>query len=355
LRFFAFFLVFLSHVVPGEAAFYERAHIPPQIATWIVAAAAGGAFGVDLFFTLSSFLITTLLLREHEARGSIDTGSFYIRRILRIWPLYFVFLFLVVPLVPHIVADDRMPPGYMLAYALLAGNWACAWWGYPHSVASPLWSVSIEEQFYLSWPLVMRGWMKHPAIVAAAVLVVSLATRLWLVSRGAVHPEIWCNTLARLDPFACGALLAVYAKRNEIAAPLWLRVLLLLFGCAVLTAAGRYGDFVGTKALITFPAVTAACVALMVGTLGAQMDPDRMPLVRGLTYLGRISYGLYVFHAMFVIGLGVQSVHGPIARPTVALEALLASIAVAAVSYRFLETPFLRWKERFTRIASRPV
>jgi peptidoglycan/LPS O-acetylase OafA/YrhL len=355
LRFFAFLMVFLSHVVPGDAAFYEHAHIPPGIAEFIVAGAAGGAFGVDLFFALSSFLITALLLREQAARGSIDVPSFYVRRILRIWPLYFAFLLIVVPLVSYVLPDDNMPLKYVVAFALLCGNWACVLWGYPHSVAGPLWSISIEEQFYLTWPLIMRTWIRHLTAVAGALLVVSFITRFWLVFHGAIHPQIWCNTLARLDPIACGALLAVYADRKAIVLSSWIRALLLLCGCAVLTAAGHYGEFVGTKALITFPAVTAACIALIVGTLGLRMAPDRGPLVGVLTYLGRISYGLYVFHAMFVFVLGVPSVHGPIARPAVALAALGASIVVAAASYHFLETPFLRLKERFTRVASRPV
>jgi peptidoglycan/LPS O-acetylase OafA/YrhL len=323
LRFCAFFLVFLSHAVPAT------------LSPLIVAVAAGGAFGVDLFFALSSFLITTLLLREQRACGTIDVSSFYVRRILRIWPLYFAFLFVVVPLLPN----DGMPLKYIVAFALLAGNWACVAWGYPpHTAAGPLWSVSIEEQFYLTWPLVMRRWIRHLARVAIALLVVSFVTRFWLVAHGAVHPQIWCNTLARLDPIACGALLAVYADRKPITLSPWMRITLLLFGFAVLTAAGRYGDFVGTRALVTLPVVTAACVALILGTLGVEVTAN--PITRALIYLGRISYGLYVFHLMFIYLLGN------------ALLALPATIVAAALSYHAFERPFLRVKEKFTRVQS---
>jgi peptidoglycan/LPS O-acetylase OafA/YrhL len=354
LRFFAFFMVFLSHVVPGDEAFFGQAHVSRKAAELIVAMAAGGAFGVDLFFTLSSFLITTLLLRERDICGSIDVSSFYIRRMLRIWPLYFLFLLIVSPLAHFIIPDENMSLKYVLAFALLSGNWACALWGYPHSVAAPLWSVSIEEQFYLSWPFVMRRWIHHLVIVALALLAVSFTTRLWLVMHGAIHPQIWCNTLARLDPIACGALLAVRAERNEIALSPWARVMLLLFGCALLTAAGHYGDFVGTKALITFPAVTVACVALILGSLGLRLASEGRPIAQGLAYLGRISYGLYVFHWMFVEILGVPSAHAPIDRSVRAMVALLATIATAACSYHFFEKPFLRLKEKFARVKSRP-
>src|SRR5437016_14495517 len=97
--------------------------------------------------------------------------------------------------------------------------------------------------------------------------------------------QIWCNTLARLDPIACGALLAVRQDKGEISLSPGIRVALLLGGCGVLTAAGHFGDVVGIKALVTFPAVTAACVALLVATLSLQMAPGRGPVVRALVHL----------------------------------------------------------------------
>jgi peptidoglycan/LPS O-acetylase OafA/YrhL len=355
LRLFAFFLVFMSHVAPGDEAFYAQAHIPQGVADLIIGASAGGAFGVDLFFALSSFLITTLLLREQKVYGAIDVSSFYVRRMLRIWPLYFAFLFVVAPFFHHIVPDDSLPLKYVLAFVFLSGNWACILWGYPHSVAGPLWSVSVEEQFYLSWPLILRRWINHLVIAAAALLLASFITRFWLVFQGAVHPQIWCNTLARLDPIACGALLAAGTERKEIRLAFGTRVVLLLSGCVVLAAAGHYGDFVGIRALVTFPAVTVACIALIVGTLGWQFTSRGGPILRALTYLGRISYGLYVFHLTFIELFAVQSAHSPVARVTRIAAALLATVATAAVSYHFFEKPFLRLKAKFTRIGSRSI
>lgn len=353
LRFFAFFMVFLSHVVPGDVAFFTEAHIPSRVADLIISMSAGGAFGVDLFFTLSSFLITTLLLREKEAYGAINVTSFYVRRMLRIWPLYFVFLLIIAPAVQYIVPDESMSLKYILAFALLAGNWACVFWGYPDSVSAPLWSVSIEEQFYLSWPFVLRRWADHLVMVALALLVVSCITRVYLIVHGAIHPQIWCNSLARLDPFACGALLAVYTQRKSIALSPGARIILLCFAFAMLTAVGHYEDFSGTKSLITFPAVTMACIALILSTLGMQMTPGTL-LVTTFAYLGRISYGLYVFHWMFIASLGVPLAHEPFARVSRAVAALIVTIATAAGSYHFLEKPFLQWKEKFARIKSRP-
>ena len=355
LRLFAFFMVFLSHVVPGDETFFARAHIAPEVADVIIAASAGGAFGVDLFFALSSFLITSLLLRERQLCGNIDVPRFYVRRILRIWPLYFAFLVSASVLAKYVVADESFPLKYLVSFVLLSGNWAFVVWGYPHSVSTPLWSVSIEEQFYLSWPLLMRRWAHHLAIVAFALLAVSFLTRLLLVLHGAIHPQIWCNTLARLDPIACGALLALRTERVGLDPSRSLRVALLLFGFAVLTAAGRYGDVVGKIALLTYPAVTIGCIALILGTLGFQLSARPRGLVRALAYLGRISYGLYVYHLLFIEIFAVPVTHSPIARLTRTAAALLSTIAVAILSYHLLEAPFLRTKEKFAHVRSRPV
>ena len=354
LRFVAFLMVFASHSVPGDIAFYGQWKIPPSISHWIISLAASGAFGVDLFFALSSFLITTLLLREQQSFSTINISSFYIRRVLRIWPLYFVFLIVLAPLLDHWLSQPAMPLKYVIAFSLLAGNWACVLWGYPHSVASPLWSVSIEEQFYLIWPFLMRRWLHRLVSVGVLLLLVSFITRWWLVSKGAEHPQIWCNTLARFDPIACGALLAVVARRTDFVISARVRALMVLLSFSLLAVIGRYGDYVGFKSLFTYPAVTLASISLIVCALASRLAPAPGLIAKTLVYLGRISYGLYVFHLAFVYKLGVWSTNGPIARPAAMIAALSATIAMAAISYGLLEHPFLRLKQRFTYVASEP-
>ncbi len=193
--------------MPGDAPFWVR-----QVF------AAGGAFGVDLFFALSSFLITTLLLRERDAGGTVDVTAFYMRRILRIWPLYFVFLLVVAPLMSYVLADENMPLKYTAAFLLLAGNWACVLWGYPRT-ALPGRSGRCRWRSSFIWcgRGSCGGLARDLVVVALVMLALSFAVRVYLVMDGAVHPQIWCNTLARLDPIACGAILAVIVKRQEIA------------------------------------------------------------------------------------------------------------------------------------------
>jgi peptidoglycan/LPS O-acetylase OafA/YrhL len=112
----------------------------------------GGAYGVDLFFVLSAYLITELLFREKEQRGTLDVKGFYVRRLLRIWPLYYVF----VPLafaIPFFNPGREFSVRYLLPFLMLAGNWSLTLQGWHAGpVVIPLWSISVEEQFYLLWP-----------------------------------------------------------------------------------------------------------------------------------------------------------------------------------------------------------
>ena len=155
LRFFAFLMVFLHHAFPHDPRFWTTLGVPSFLAHIVAGIGATGAFGVSVFFVLSSYLITELLLREKDLMGTLDVRSFYIRRILRIWPLYFAFLALAVVL-QWIVPGQHVTLRAGLWFSLLAGNWFIVFHGFPSSVIFPLWSVSIEEQFYITWPAIVR-------------------------------------------------------------------------------------------------------------------------------------------------------------------------------------------------------
>jgi peptidoglycan/LPS O-acetylase OafA/YrhL len=205
--------VFAHHSLPPAPGGYLDMGLSALAADGLAAVVAAGGFGVDLFFVLSAYLITELLLREQAQHGRLDVFAFYARRVLRIWPLYYGFLALVLLFEPACIPGHRMPLAHKLSFAFFAANWSCAWLGYPSSVAALLWSISIEEQFYLVRPLVVslcRG--RRLAQCAGALLVVATLTRLFLVLRGVEHPGIWCNTLARLDPIACSAGLSLLLR-----------------------------------------------------------------------------------------------------------------------------------------------
>lgn len=303
--------------------------IPRLPASVLAGIARAGALGVDLFFTLSAYLTTDLFLREHRVRGAIDIRAFYIRRILRIWPLYYFALLILVPGMSFL-PGEHMPWTYFTSFAVFGGNWACAAWSYPPSSFALLWAVSLEEQFFLAWPWLVRFGADRLRMIAFGMLCLATLTRILLVIRDVHHPGVWCNTLARLDPFAGGALLACFLNGAVPAHTRRTRAVWIGIGIAVLIGGGAVGGNEGWPILIAYPLAAIASVAIIFGILGA-------PLRTG-SYLGKISYGLYVFHAA-----AIRIVPSPIL-------ALPLTVAMAALSFRYLESPFLRLKHRFERL-----
>ena len=340
LRFFAFLSVFLGH------ALYNVTELPTGCPAWYAwcgrSALMAGAFGVDLFFVLSSYLITVLLVREADATGRISVPAFWMRRVLRIWPLYFSFV-VACALLGGISA--RMAA----AMSVFAGNWAMAAWGDNAGVAGPLWSVSVEEQFYLTWPLVLATLpRRYLRLASVGLIVVAVAVRYALFSSGASVTSSWLNTVAHLDAIGIGALIAL-APRVHLApvarGALGAASALALVACAgvvwfelmrPLTPYIRSGD--AGAATLAFLGVALACGGLLLAALAGGTLLSRPAFV----YLGRISYGLYVFHAtaIWLVFDWWWAYRAPVA--------LALTVAAAAVSYRYLELPFLRLKARYT-------
>ncbi len=364
LRFAAFFLVFLHHALPGSTAGYADG-LPRIAAQGLAAFSRAGGFGVDLFFALSAYLITELLLRERARTGTVAVRKFYIRRILRIWPLYFLALLVLAPAMHWIVPGEDMPAGHLMGYLLLSGNWASALWGYPASSFALLWSVSIEEQFYLLWPWLTKRFAGRLTALAGMMLALAWGTRVLTAAGGVEHPGVWCNTLARLDPIAGGALMAYWLQGRGSQLPPIRRGIFLVGGVSMMIGLGGVGNLTGWGSLYTYPLATAACLAILYGSLSGdgkpapQSKPSAWQAMRRtgngvLGHLGKISFGLYVFHVA-AIRVTEQFWGGQLSGVSLHAAALLLTILAATVSYRFLETPFLRLKERFAVVSSRPL
>ena len=364
LRFFAFWGVFLFHVVPNDPQFYQAHPILPHLAVpFVCAVASAGAYGVDLFFALSAYLITTLLVREEEVRGSIDTRAFYVRRILRIWPLYFFFI-AVAALVTVWDKNQHLGWPFVAGYLLLSGNWVYVFLGLPHSIAGPLWSVSIEEQFYLVWPIALRRLSRRQLVFAViGLLVVANLVRGFLVYSHVLGAAIEYNTLARIDAIALGILVAYFLGSEAPSLSLIRRAALalgsMLLWCLVasytnLNAQTEVAPVMGT--LLGRPLVAMAAAGLLVAVIGAPGVGARVLTHPWLTYLGRISYGLYVYHAAGLLAawhlFRGNSVKMYAAYAT---SGFLLTVIFSAISYRWLESPFLKMKERFAVVRSRPV
>lgn len=354
LRFLAFLAVFAHHALPSNAAKYVEHGFSARAAHWAAAAVFSGSFGVDLFFILSSYLITELLLREYDRNGRLDVKSFYIRRALRIWPLYFAFIAFSAVVVPHIIPYSTLSGVYLLCFLAFVGNWACAFTGkYPPSVARPLWSVSVEEQFYIAWPLLLKTiGVRHIRALAIILLAIASGTRLLLAYHQAPFIAVWCNTFARLDPIAAGALLASALHGKEFRLSKAMRLVMTILGIALWIGSSRYLDLSGPTSLLSYPAITLGGILLLVAAL-RPMGSGHWPV---LAFLGRISYGLYVFHSFILTWVNNMITRSPGAGTLLAANALalLLCCLMAICSYLFLELPFLRLKSKFTYVPSRP-
>lgn len=358
LRFFAFLGVFIFHAAPRTMDFYNAAGYPDWLSSLLIPTFGAGAYGVDLFFALSAYLITSLLLRERAATGALDLRGFYLRRILRIWPLYLAFVAFAA-FFALLVPGQHLPMRYVVGYSLLAGNWIYVFYGLPASFAVPLWTVSIEEQFYLAWPLALRkASVRAMAIIAVGILVVANSWRAWLVVSAEPAERIEYNTFTRLDPIALGILIALFGHKLPSFTRLQ-RAAILLGGVATWIAVYAFTvtsptlKFTTWQMAVGHPFTALASAAVLLSVLGAQ---HRFFRNRTLLYLGKISYGLYVLHE-FAHFCAIRLVPAATPRGVFAqsLVGLAITILLAAASYRWLESPFLRLKERFAHVQSRPV
>jgi peptidoglycan/LPS O-acetylase OafA/YrhL len=354
LRFYAFLGVFICHTLPFDGAFYRRFHLPIP---WLWGAIAkSGAAGVDLFFALSAFLITSILLREREETGGISLRRFYLRRILRIWPLYFLLIALGVVLA-HTMVKQSLPWYYVAGYLLFVGNWVHAVFGRPESICSPLWTVSIEEQFYLIWPLLMK-MLRRRGMIVAAIVTFLLATvcRVGFMLAGSSGGFIYYGSVSRCDSLALGILLALFADRlpRLTRRARWLLLAGGLLGWVASSAwLNEQPGPVDIRMVLGRLIVSLAAGAILYACLHSHSR-----LVRGewVVRLGKISYGLYMLHLTGI--LIMLSLFRPVwGWQLLATKALgfVMTVILALASYRWVESPFLHLKDKFATVLSRPV
>lgn len=304
-----------------------------------------GPLGVDLFFAISGFLITTLLLRERDATGRVAAGAFYARRSLRIFPLYYAVLGLYV-----LHAWLGMPSGpqrdhfwrSLPFFATYTTNWFVNF-AVPHPVSFAFsWSLAAEEQFYLVWPWVIRLGGYWPAIAGLGLLG---------LDQGAEH-GLWASVLAPgglghrivssiASPICMGALLALalHARRTFIVAGVLLGqrasalILLAALGLCVVF------DVPLWSAHLLLAAIVGACVVRrnsLVWLLNS----------RAVAWVGTVSYGVYLLH-VGVITFVRRSCPG-LAQPAwTFIVALPLTVALASLSFRLFEQRLLALRRRF--------
>ena len=358
LRLAAFLMVWTAH-----ALIPFRGLLPPRL---LAAFEGAGSCGVPIFFFLSAYLITELLRRERDLTGSIHLGHFYLRRILRIWPLYFAML-AVYALLGFRFHGFRIEPGRLLASCLLAGNWYIALHPAITTPLRALWSISVEEQWYLLSPLVLLWLLRRkPQLLVACVLAVAASDLLLVLlahraAQAELHVTAWVNSGVQFQYLALGVAAAVLLDGRIPRLATAARGLLLCAGagCVLAASAGCHIR----QANVPHTALSLVCGYLLAGA-GAVclffslfgVRPQRCPPV--LVQLGQLSFGLYVLHetAFFLADAAARRFglpHGVLPLAGEKLFALVLTALLAWMSYHLWERPFLRLKSRWTHVRTR--
>ncbi|MBK9335680.1 MAG: acyltransferase [Lewinellaceae bacterium] len=307
-------------------------------------------FGVTIFFALSGFLITYLLLEENRQQP-ISVKDFYIRRVLRIWPLYYTYLVLALIVsrfghVPHESISD-------LFYFFFAPNVPKSF-QLPSDLLGHYWSLGVEEQFYLFWPLFVRRF--HKNLFRATVILFWSLMALKLTAYAAFSGSVFHTAMDvnRFDCMLLGALGAhLYFNNHAFFVRLsthWL-VQVVGWGVVALAATNRFH----VANIFNHEIMAVVTVALIMGQI---KGTGLLNLnTRVFDFLGKISYGIYVIHPLVIFGLGWALADHVSAGAwyhyvLVYVLSVGATIWVAHLSYRYLEKPFLKWKTRYARVRS---
>ena len=314
-----------------------------------------GWLGVELFFVLSGYLITGILLRAKatmENRGGWWTGyakPFYIRRTLRIFPLAYTALFVVFILLPALGLRQGVAFSQQVWYWLYLNNWSI-WSPYvPIAGMGHFWSLAVEEQFYLCWPWVVlltphKQLIRLSVALATLPIVLRLLTVIVPVFPDRMRsPGMVMMTPLRMDGLMIGVLLALLAYGGLGHWKPRARGVAIIAGACFLLLAFLPGSSLAF--VLIAPAFTMAVAALLLLILTAR-DSTVCGLLRTrwLCAIGKISYGIYVVH-LPIIAL-FQARGWPPAR--ILAVSLPASLLLATASWFLLEKPFLRLKERWT-------
>lgn len=311
----------------------------------------GGWHGVDIFFVLSGFLITSILISEFEATGSISVGHFYYRRALRLFPALLVYVAACALWAIKTPDVFTVPPLKAITSALLYfSNWLLAF-VYPPDRASlgPLthfWSLSIEEQFYFTWPLILLAALKMRirwrviAAVAVTLAIASLLVRFHFRHENASIYRIYMGTDTRADGLLIGCACALIKDKVRIPHRL------AFAACGVIAFFIFTNPFASTYWCWASIFAVSACTGAVLLSVNSAPDAGLHSLLssKALVYFGQRSYSLYLWHFAFTHYLPAQL--GFLPGPAAIAVTLALSMCAAELSYRFIEQPFLKFKDR---------
>ena len=335
--------------------FFHLIHLSPELYLF----AQGGFLGVDVFFVLSGFLITSILIKEYENDGQINLKNFYLRRSFRLVPAFWTFLICLYYFGDYLLPDDQAKLIHSYHNLFFAFTYLMNW----HNVIgngltgnlNHTWSLAIEEQFYIIWSLVLfkcfakRLTRRQIFLWTGGVILGLIVWRFWRAANGTNPIILYYSTETRIDALLIGCLAAmIYSWRllpEKFYASRQFDFLALL---SLLTALFTAFSFSHTEAFLYygFLSIFAAAVAVIILWLVTRTKsiPNTLLEIKPLRWLGQISYGLYLWHYVFFEfgkknfqSLTVQIIAG-----------IGLSIIVSTASFYLIEKPFLKFKNKFS-------
>ena len=363
LRGLFFILVFISHGCSYHAPELVSHWVAPVVALGVI---HNGALVLSFFFVMSAFLITLLLLREQQATGRISVGAFYLRRALRIWPLYIMVLLYGFVIYPWMRATGQHPhveTAIAWHYLLCVQNWDIAAGRYPQF--APLfvtWSVAIEEQFYLIWPLMLL--LVPPRRLVPVLSLLLAGTMGWQLAYG----DVAFHSLTCASDLLVGSLLAVgvfLAQQYRWPWARWWMLALVRLPRLFILGLWVWAFYLYRHGLSEAPALLRPFERLTVdvtaGLVLLEQNYGRYSLfklgrVHVFRRLGQLAYGLYLLHYIAIVFVSdvyyFLHLHKTVWDVVLIMPLASFGLAVGAsiVSFRYFELPFLRSYARLRQV-----
>jgi peptidoglycan/LPS O-acetylase OafA/YrhL len=352
LRFFAFLLVFVHHT-----SLFSHFPVLSILNT-------NGWIGVDIFFALSAFLFTKLLTTEYEKTGSISFRKFYMRRIFRIWPIYYLFVGFSIAvyffLHDGIISSEIW--ARMVGLLTFTDNIMAVSSGYsPIQSTQHLWTIGYEEQFYIFIPIIIylmvRATSKIKLFSVFMVFILFNGIRVIFISRDAPHPAIWVLPITHFEAIVMGIIIG-FGGMDFIVKWIkpWIIGIIGIFFFTLLIILPEPSDN-SYWLILTYSSIGISTSLILLSVLNS-ITLKKVLSHEILVFLGKRSYGLYVYH-VFSVSL-VRSILPPVSNVLLKdlvlfMCSLALTILVSIISYTIIEKPFLQLKKKFEVIVSRPI
>lgn len=362
LRFILAFMVFASHCMIGERLCQL---IPVDFFQRLIKTFSSGDLGVSFFFVLSGFLITYQMFEEKASTGKFNTKNFYIRRIFRIWPLYFcvlIFTFFIYPLIKGTIGYTDQNPYNVFYHALFLANFDSISVNHANLTnVAPLmiginWSISVEEQFYLVWPLLFKSTAPRKFwLICAALVLTSWIFRIY------TRDEVvrYFHTFGVVCDLAMGGLCAYlsFFSKSFISSIEKLNKPLIILGYSLGMAILMYNDllfndFFSQTTLRLLQALFFCFV--IVEQNDSKHSPFKIGNSKALSSLGKYTFALYMLHPIGIQASIIlfryagfdQTGNFYLTFPYAGLSFLI-SMMLAICSYHLIERHFLKWRKLF--------